>query len=303
MADFFNVVFAGEIARGSDPVAVKANIARLFKANDAMIEKLFSGQRIAVKKAVDQATAMKYRAVMKQAGAIASIEEADAQGRPLAAPPAAPTAPSAAVTASAAVTVPPPASAARPAAPATVKPPTMADRLAALAAEHAQSNALKPRSDAPPPPADVAQAGSWRLFPAGSLLVEIKSMPAPMLPNISGITLANPGAELLKDEERRQLAPAPVAVPDISAINLAPVGGDLLQAEEKLSVAPVQVDVSALSMAPPDTELLKENEKRVVVPVVVDVSAITVAPPGADLEQIKDDKKPVNPDISKLKLA
>ena len=276
MADFFNVVFAGEIARGSDPVAVKANIARLFKANDAMIEKLFSGQRIAVKKAVDQATAMKYRAVMKQAGAIASIEEADAQGRPLAVPPAAP---------------------------AAVKPPTMADRLAALAAEHAQSNALKPRADAPPPPADVAQAGSWRLFPAGSLLVEIKSMPAPMLPNISGITLANPGAELLKDEERRQLAPAPVAVPDISAINLAPVGGDLLQAEEKLSVTPVQVDVSALSMAPPNTELLKENEKRVVVPVVVDVSAITVAPPGADLEQIKDDKKPVNPDISKLKLA
>ncbi len=179
----------------------------------------------------------------------------------------------------------------------------MADRLAALAAEHAQSNALKPRADAPLPPADVAQAGSWRLFPAGSLLVEIKSMPAPMLPNISGITLANPGAELLKDEERRQLAPAPVAVPDISAINLAPVGGDLLQVEEKLSLTPVQVDVSALSMAPPDTELLKENEKRVVVPVVVDVSAITVAPPGADLEQIKDDKKPVNPDISKLKLA
>lgn len=299
MADLFNVVFAGEIARGSDPVAVKANIARLFKANDAMIEKLFSGQRIAVKKAVDQATAMKYRAVMKQAGAIASIEEANEQGRPQAVPPAAPTAPPAVVTASAAVTAPPPASAA----PAAAKPPTMADRLAALAAEHAQSNALKPRADAPPPPADVAQAGSWRLFPAGSLLVEIKSMPAPMLPNISGITLANPGAELLKDEERRQLAPAPVAVPDISAINLAPVGGDLLKTEEKLSVTPVQVDVSALSMAPPDTELLKENEKRVVVPVVVDVSAITVAPPGADLEQIKDDKKPVNPDISKLKLA
>ncbi len=297
MADFFNVVFAGEIARGSDPAAVKANIARLFKANDAMIEKLFSGQRIAVKKAVDQATAMKYRAVMKQAGAIAGIEEADAQGRPLAALPAAPTAPPAAVTARAAA---PPAP---PPAPAAVKPPTMADRLAALAAEHAQSNPPKPRSDAAPPPADVAQAETWRLFPAGSPLVEIKPMPAPMLPNISGITLANPGAELLKDEERKQLAPAPVAVPDISAINLAPVGGDLLKAEEKPPVTPVQVDVSALSMAPPDTELLKENEKRVVVPVVVDVSAITVAPPGADLEQIKDDKKPVNPDISKLKLA
>ena len=46
MADFFNVVFAGQVVPGSDPAAVKANIARLFKANEAMVEKLFRGTPI-----------------------------------------------------------------------------------------------------------------------------------------------------------------------------------------------------------------------------------------------------------------
>lgn len=259
MADFFNVVFAGETSGGADPAAVRANMARMFKASDAMIEKLFSGQRIAVKKAVDQATAMKYRAVMKQAGAIAYIEPADEQGRPLAVA-SAPDAP-------APVSVP--AAPARPAA-----PQTMAERISVLAAEQEKAAALKPKPDAPPPPADVARVETWKLFPPGSVLSEITARPAPMMPTIRNFGLASVGTELLQPEERAQLAPPPVVV-----------------------------DVSAISIAPPNTELLKESERRVVVPVVVDVSGITIAPPGVDLEQIKDDKKPVNPDISKLKLA
>lgn len=257
MADFFNVVFAGETSGGADPAAVRANMARMFKASDAMIEKLFSGQRIAVKKAVDQATAMKYRAVMKQAGAIAYIEPADEQGRPLAVA-SAPAAP-------APVSVP--AAPARPAA-----PQTMAERIAVLAAEQEKAAALlKPKPEAPP--ADVARAGAWGLFPPGSMLSETNTRPAP------------------------------VSIPDVSSIKLAARGSDLIKAEERNAPPPVVVDVSAISVAPPNTELLKESERRVVVPVVVDVSGITIAPPGVDLEQIKDDKKPVNPDISKLKLA
>ncbi len=308
MADFFNVVFAGNIAAGANPAAVKANIARIFKANDAMVEKLFSGQRIAVKKAVDQATAMKYRAVMKQAGAVALVEACDEQGKPLAS--AAP---------AAAVSVPVPASEKAPTAVASTptavastptaapmptsaptKAPTMAERLALLAAEQAKN--ARPASGAPPP-ADRKRAATWKLFPSGALLSEARSVPAPMLPNIAGITLANVGGELLKAEERRQLAPTPVVVPDISAITLAPAGGDLVKTEERRQVTPVQVDVSALSMAPANTDMLKESERRVVVPVVVDVSAMTVAPPGVDLEQIKEEKKPVNPDISHIRMA
>ncbi len=290
MAEFFNVVFAGEIARGADPAAVRANIGRLFKASDAMLEKLFSGQRIAVKKAVDQATAMKYRAVMKQAGAVAVIEEADAQGRPLAA-------------ASPAAVAPPAPPAPVPVAAPPARAPSMAERIAALAAEQAKAEALKPRPDAPPPPADVARVETWRLFPPGSLLSEARPRPAPMLPNVTHISLAREGSELLKAEERAQLAPPPVAIPDLSAIRIAPAGSDLIKAEEKPVVAPVKVDVSALSMAPPNTEVLKESEKRVVVPVVVDTSKLSVAAAGVDLGQIREEKQAVNPDTSRLKLA
>lgn len=291
MADFFNVVFAGGIAAGADPAAVKANVARIFKANDAMVEKLFSGQRIAVKKAVDQATAMKYRAVMKQAGAIALIEACDEQGKSLAS------------VASVAPATPALAAAAPAPAPAPVpaKASSMAERLAVLAAEQAKNQ--RPASGTPPTPADQQRVDTWKLFPTGSLLSEVKSVPAPMLPNIAGITLARVGGELLEAEERRQLAPVPVVVPDISAIKMAPVGGDLVKAEERQQITPVQVDVSAISMAPANTDVLKESERRVVVPVVVDVSAMTVAPPGADLEQIREEKKPVNPDISHIRMA
>ncbi len=309
MADFFNIVFAGEISGGADPAAVRANIARIFKASDAMVEKLFSGQRIAVKKAVDQATAMKYRAVMKQAGAIAHIEPCDEQGKPLAAPAPAPapvqaervtpvaSAPAAPVSAPASM----PASA--PAAAAAPQPETMAQRVARLHAEQEAANALKPKPDAPPPPAVVERVETWKLFPVGSVLSEIKTAPAPMMPTVRNFGLANLGTELLQPEERAELAPVPVAVPDVSAIKMAPRGSDLIKAEEKAAEIPVAVDISSMTMAPPNTEVLKPEEKRVVVPVVVDVSAMSMAPPGADLEQIREEKKPVNPDISKLKLA
>lgn len=263
MSDFFNVVFAGESTPGADAAAVRANIARLFKASDAMVEKLFSGQRIVVKKAVDQATAMKYRAVMKQAGAVAIIEPCDEQGQPKL---------------------------------------STAERVKALAAEQAKQPA-KPLGPVIPPPADVRRVETWKLFPPGSLLSEIKPVAAPMLPDIRNITLANPGSDLLKAEERATLAPPPAVVPDVSAIKLAPRGSDLIKAEEKAAAVPVAVDVSGMSMAPPNTDVLKDSEKRVVVPVAVDISGMSMAQAGVDLGQLKEEKKALNPDISHLKLA
>lgn len=281
MADFFNIVFAGEISPGADPATVRANIARLFKASDAMVEKLFSGQRIAVKKAVDQATAMKYRAVMKQAGAIAHIEPADEQGRTLAAP-----------------------------APVTPKAETMAERIARLAAEQEKATVQRAAAAAPPAPAAVsagpntaAADGNWGIAPVGVMLGENRPAVAAVVPDTGKLSVASLGTDLVKPDERAQLAPPPVAVPDVSAIKMAPRGSDLIKAEEKAAEIPVAVDISAMSMAPPNTEVLKPEEKRVVVPVVVDVSGMSMAPPGTDLEQIREEKTPVNPDISKLKLA
>lgn len=70
----FNVVFAGETVAGADPARVRENLAAAFRMDVSKVEALFSGKRVVVKKGADQATAMKFRAVMKQAGALCDLE-------------------------------------------------------------------------------------------------------------------------------------------------------------------------------------------------------------------------------------
>jgi len=70
----FNVVFSGQLVAGADPSKVRANLANAFRMDIGKVESLFSGKRVVVKKDADQATAMKFRAVMKQAGAHAELE-------------------------------------------------------------------------------------------------------------------------------------------------------------------------------------------------------------------------------------
>jgi hypothetical protein len=249
MAELFNVVFAGEVSGKTDPAVVRANLGKLFNASDAILDKLFSGQPIAVKKMVDRDTAMQLRAKMKMAGANTRLVQVDEQGRPL-----------------------PEGDAAAPLAPPEPGP-TMAVRVDRLAEEHARDEAAKPKNDGPPPPADVAKITTWALFPAGWILgVPVKTLAAPLMPNISKLVLA-------------------------------PVGADILAATEKPVVKPVQVDVSGITIAAVGADVLLPGEKPVVKPVQVDVSGITIAPPGSDLEQLKENKKIVSPDISHLAIV
>lgn len=247
MAEFFNVVFAGEIAGRADPAVVRANVGKLFNASDAVLDRLFSGQPVAVKKMVDRATAMKLRALMKQAGADARMVQVDEQGKPLAQPAVA-----------AAVAPPPPVG-------------TMAARVATLAEQQAREEAARPKPDAPPPPADVARVNTWALYPVGFLLSAPTPRPAPLMPNISGISFAAAGT-------------------------------DLIAANEKKAVKPVQVDISGMSMAAAGTDVLKESERRQVEAVKVDISGISVADVGAPLDEIRENRPPVQVDISHIKL-
>ena len=58
MSELFNVVFSGEVSGRADPAVVRANVGKLFNASEAILDKLFSGQPVAVKKMVDRAGAM-----------------------------------------------------------------------------------------------------------------------------------------------------------------------------------------------------------------------------------------------------
>jgi uncharacterized Tic20 family protein len=65
----YNVEFSGQVIPGWDIDEVKVNLARLLKANEETIYRLFSGGRFVIKKNVDHQTAIKIHNVLKDAGA------------------------------------------------------------------------------------------------------------------------------------------------------------------------------------------------------------------------------------------
>ncbi len=71
----FDVIFRGQIVKGSELNDVKNNLVSLFKSSLNAVEPLFSGADIKIKKSLDYSTAMKYQSALKQAGALAIISE------------------------------------------------------------------------------------------------------------------------------------------------------------------------------------------------------------------------------------
>jgi uncharacterized Tic20 family protein len=65
----YHIEFNGNIIPGWDIDEVKANLARLLKANEEKLYQLFSGRRFIIKKNVDHQTAIKINNALKDAGA------------------------------------------------------------------------------------------------------------------------------------------------------------------------------------------------------------------------------------------
>ncbi len=66
----FAIVFQGQIAAGADPATVRKNLAKLFNADAERIEKMFSGQKVVIKKGLDSVAAGKYKVALGKAGAL-----------------------------------------------------------------------------------------------------------------------------------------------------------------------------------------------------------------------------------------
>lgn len=65
----FDVFYAGECASGHAQADVRVALGKLFKADEATLQKLFSGKRQLVKRSVDKATALAYQKAMQKVGA------------------------------------------------------------------------------------------------------------------------------------------------------------------------------------------------------------------------------------------
>ena len=70
----FNVVFRGELLPGKDVSEVKKRLRTFLKTDAESIERLFTGESIAVRKNVDAATGQKFEKVFSTAGAICYLE-------------------------------------------------------------------------------------------------------------------------------------------------------------------------------------------------------------------------------------
>lgn len=82
----YQLVFSGEWEAGLDEQSAREKARNLFKANDAQLEKMFSGERVVIKNRLDEATAYKYQAAMKKNGLVAHIEPMQAVGQDSEAP-------------------------------------------------------------------------------------------------------------------------------------------------------------------------------------------------------------------------
>ncbi len=70
----FNVVFRGEILPGKDAGNVKKRLRTFLKTEAEAIERLFTGEPVAIRKNVDAATGQKFEKVFSTAGAICYLE-------------------------------------------------------------------------------------------------------------------------------------------------------------------------------------------------------------------------------------
>jgi len=168
----YNVYFAGELSAGHDLASVREQLARLFKADTATLDKLFSGKAQLVKRDCDRDTALKYKQAMEQAGAVPFIKSI--------AQPAA-------------------------SAPAAGKALSMAERIAALAA--APDIGYPPQAGNPTTP-EAAQlqqptetgsvaGGGIQLAPPGTAVLLPQERPAPATSTVTPPPLTGPNANYI----------------------------------------------------------------------------------------------------------
>lgn len=198
----FDIHFKGQLVAGADPAAVKANLAKLFKIDEARAGAMLDGRTVVLKKDADQATAMKFRAAIKQAGAICELVALN-QSEPeeitlTAAPPSAEPASRPAVQTVAPVSTPAP----RPVAAAGQQPQVTSGKLETVGTIRTGGQGF---------------VGSFEVAPVGTVMDQSTDTRPRVNPDISGLSMAAVGADL----GQKPKAPAPPP-PDISGLSLEP---------------------------------------------------------------------------------
>ncbi|XQE68538.1 hypothetical protein ACOAPY_08200 [Pseudomonas sp. P3C3] len=179
----YEIAFAGQVVPGAPLEQVKANLARLFQADEQRIALLFSGRRVVIKSGLDAAGAEKYRATMERAGALAIVQALPVEEVEMAPPPAPAPAP---------VTAAPAAAPVRSGGSARVIPRD--EYMAAFSDVEAPDFGIAPvgadlqdaKAEAPAPAVDLSQ---FSLAPVGSDMGQAKAAPPAPPPDTSHLKL------------------------------------------------------------------------------------------------------------------
>tara|TARA_R110002049_G_scaffold24316_4_gene86374 strand:- start:1887 stop:2699 length:813 start_codon:yes stop_codon:yes gene_type:complete len=215
----YNIFFAGQVMEGVDASVVRGKLAKLFNANEATLDKLFSGQRQLIKRECDKATAIKYKKALEQAGAVPVIQRAEA----------------------AATAAQPPAA----------REMTAAEKIAALAAAPDETS-YQQRGETPAP--DVAQQeavsddSSIVLAPPGTEVLRENERAEPVVREVdtSGLTI-DAGAERLS-----AASPPPPPAPDTGHLSMGEVGDTIPTLDS--SEAPVSPNLDGLALSAVGTD-------------------------------------------------
>ncbi len=69
----YELAFSGELIDGANLAQARANLGQLFKANDAQLDRLFSGQRTVIKNNLELSAGRKYLQILKKSGVVGRL--------------------------------------------------------------------------------------------------------------------------------------------------------------------------------------------------------------------------------------
>ncbi|MFV0476600.1 MAG: hypothetical protein ACK5ME_02050 [Parahaliea sp.] len=277
MSTRYSVYFAGDILEGHNPARVRENLCVLFKANEATLNKLFSGSTQLIKRNCDKNTALKYKLALENAGAkplikrLGNVQQANTQ----------PTAP---------IQTPPP----------VTPKPNMAERVAALAAQTELSerftNTNIPTVEEINEQEEETKEGLY-LCPTGSDLLR----PDERHQNTSEDVDTSALSVIPTGERLAQETAPPPPPPLTDHLSMGEVGEDI-PGLPRYDVE-LKPDTSNISLSPEGTDFSDCTGPEAPEP-ELDLSAIEIAPTGVDMleQQYRKLDEATTPDVSHLSL-
>jgi len=269
MEERYNVYFAGQVLDGYDRSSVRDKLAKVFNADQATLDKLFSGKTQLIKRDCDQATALQYREAMERAGAVPIVKLIDT------------------------------AAATTKTAPARTM--TAAEKIAALAAApdtSLYSSGASGASSQALTQAAAPEPGGIALAPAGTEVLREEERPAPVIREVdtSGLAMDTAAKRL------SEAAPPPPAAPDTRHLSMADAG-DIIPNLPRFTV-PLSPVIDGLALSAPGTDF-SDCAAPEPPALQLDLSALAILPPGTALleEQYRNRQHGAAPSTDHISLT